>query len=166
MITPEQLAKSGSEHGEQSALFLWAKMNEGHEPRLKFMFAIPNGGSRGDDAKSRKIRGSMLKMEGVKPGTVDIFLPIPVPTQFTAPTSKWYHGLFIEMKKPSEKLKKGPNGPGPWDYGGVKDDQKEFLDFAVDQGYKCAVCYSWIEAANEIKFYLTGSYLDGRTQTD
>jgi len=114
------------------------------------------------------IRGANLKAEGVKPGVVDVFLPVPSPQWKLDPyvlgelhlARNWYHGLFIEMKAPAEKLKKGPNGPGPWDYGGVKPEQKDFLDAMVEQGYKCVVCYSWLEAANQIKLYLTGSGLE------
>lgn len=161
MITPESLAKSGTENAHQTALFQWAAMNQGNAPELRWLFAIPNGATFGDDAKSRAIRGGRMKAEGLRDGVVDVMLPVSRPHNFNIPTSWVYHGLFIEMKKPDVRLKRGPNGPGPWDFGGVSDNQKEFLDFAVAQGYKCVVCYSWYEAANEIKIYLTGSGLDG-----
>jgi hypothetical protein len=162
-MKPEQLAGE-SEHSHQVALFAWAALNVGNDPRLSLMFAIPNGGGRGNDRRTAMIRGAALKAEGVKPGVVDIFLPVPAPTDhrdkaYHYLAQHWYHGLFIEMKKPAAKLKRGPNGPGPWDYGGVDPDQKVFLDAMVEQGYKCVVCYSWIEAANQIKLYLTGSGL-------
>lgn len=158
-ITPESLAGE-SEHSHQAALFCWAALNVGNDPRLAYMFAIPNGGARGNDRKTAMIRGANLKAEGVKPGVVDIFLPVPAPRDFAAYGLTFvYHGLFIEMKKPAELLKRGPNGDGPWDRGGVKPDQKAFLNAMVEQGYKCVVCYSWVEAANEIKLYLTGSGL-------
>jgi hypothetical protein len=160
-MTPEQLA-GDSERSHQVALFAWAALNVGNDPRLKLMFAIPNGATFGDDAKSRAIRGARMKAEGLRPAVSDVFLPVPAPAQWYWPHSgpdQFYHGLFIEMKKPAAKLKRGPNGPGPWDYGGVDPDQKEFLDAMVEQGYKCVVCYSWLEAANQIKLYLTGSGL-------
>jgi hypothetical protein len=162
-VTPESLAGE-SEHSHQVALFAWAALNVGNDPRLKLMFAIPNGGARGNDRKSAMIRGANLKAEGVKPGVVDVFLPVPIerrdyevgPGMFKPGR---FAGLFVEMKKPAAKLKRGPNGPGPWDYGGVDQEQKDFLDAMVEQGYKCVVCYSWYEAANQIKIYLTGSGL-------
>lgn len=154
-MTPEQLAKSGTEHAHQRALFAWAALNVGNDPRLALMFAIPNGGARD------KITAGKLKAEGVKAGVPDIFLPVPgvrwVPPDIGVPI---YHGLFIELKKPAVKLKRGPNGPGPWDHGGVSDEQKAHLDALTAQGYKCVVCYSWYEAANQIKLYLTGKGLD------
>lgn len=158
-MKPEQLA-GDSEHSHQVALFAWAALNVGNDPRLKLLFAIPNGGARGSNQRDRVIRGAHMKAEGVKPGVVDVFLPVPVlRLNAMAQEYQWYHGLFIEMKKPAAKLKRGPSGDGPWDYGGVDPDQKVFLDAMVEQGYKCVVCYSWIEAANEIKLYLTGSGL-------
>lgn len=35
-------------------------------PELKWLHAIANGGARGDNEKSRAIRGGQLKAEGVK----------------------------------------------------------------------------------------------------
>lgn len=157
MITPESLAKSGKENAHQTALFQWAALNQRNAPELRWLFAIPNGATYGDDARSRAIRGGRMKAEGLRDGVVDIMLPVSRPHNFGVPTSWVYHGLFIEMKRPAERLKRDPTGP--WDTGGVSDNQKEFMDFATAQGYKCVVCYSWLEAANEIKLYLTGSGL-------
>lgn len=167
-ITPDQIANSGTEHGEQAALFMWAQANFGNDPRLRLLFAIPNGGARGDDQRARMIRGANMKAEGVKPGVPDVCLPVPslrwgydaYVMQEQHLFRNWYHGLFIEMKKPAAKLKRGPNGSGPWDNGGVDPEQKVWLDALTEQGYKCAVCYSWLEAANVIKIYLTGSGLE------
>jgi len=83
-MTPNQLAKSNTEHAHQVALFAyvavayqygfdvaddWAengpqafkrwrdrKATGPHVPALEWFHAIPNGGTRGDDAKSRAIR--------------------------------------------------------------------------------------------------------------
>ena len=35
MITPEQLAKSGTEHGHQAALFCWIALNIDRYPELE-----------------------------------------------------------------------------------------------------------------------------------
>jgi len=155
-MDPAKYAKD-SEHSQQVALFMWAAQNVVNAPELKWLHAIPNGATFGDDAKSRSIRGGRMKAEGLREGVSDVFLPCPRPTQFGVPTTQLYHGLYIEMKKPAAKLKRGPNGSGPWDHGGVSDTQKEFLDYATAQGYKCVVCYDWIEAAQAIKLYLTGN---------
>jgi hypothetical protein len=86
MLTPETLAKSGSEHAHQVALFQWIALQS--DPRLKLAFAIPNGGHRD------KVTAARMKAEGAKAGVWDIFLPV-----FTGSC-----GLFIEMKVGNNKL--------------------------------------------------------------
>ncbi len=85
-MRPSQLAKD-SEHSQQVALFAWCAVAKLHGfdvadaydagaklpapdplrpvavPALEWFHAIPNGGSRGDDEKSRAIRGGQLKAE-------------------------------------------------------------------------------------------------------
>ncbi len=192
MIRPDQLAKSGTEHGEQSALFCWAnvariygfdvanRFAEGEKfdfqalptglpvvPELAWLHAIPNGGSRGDDEKTRAIRGGALKAEGVKSGVADVFLPVPIwqtkrhdyevlppdnsdmsDFQFVESTEIAYCGLYIEMKKPAQRPVKAES------MGGVSEEQKEFGDFVKSQGYGWIVCYTWREAAQAIESYL------------
>lgn len=160
MLTPKDIAKKDSEHAHQSALFAYANVAMWHGfeaadkwadsgvlpmwntekpkalPMLKWLHAIPNVGSRGDSATSRGIRGQQLKAEGVKSGVSDVFLPFPV---------KHSHGLYIEMKRPGKKSTST---------GGLSDDQLEFLEFAQENNYKVAVCYSWQEAVMVLKTYL------------
>ena len=125
MITPEQLAKSGTEQGHQSALFCWAAMNLDKYPELKWMHAIPNGGYR------NKIEAARLKAAGVKAGVSDIFLPV---------SRGAYHGCYIEMKRPGEKAS-------------IK--QLEFGGYVRSKGYFFSVCDHWEKAVEEIKAYLT-----------
>lgn len=108
------------ESEEQSALFQWAA----YIPELKWMFAVPNGGSR----NQREARN--LKRQGVKAGVSDIFLPL---------ARGGYHGLFIEMKV-------GKNKPS--------DKQVEFINYANGQGYAAFVCYGFREAQTAITKYL------------
>lgn len=169
-MKPAQLARSGTEHGHQVALFAWIAIAIRHgfqaaddewcyasdgpdqEPRamrkygtanavpsLRWAHAIANGGSRGDDDKSRKIRGGALKAEGVRAGVPDVFLPWP--------TGMWA-GLYIEMKKPQgEKSRAGK----------LSEEQENFRDYARAAGYGWMMCYTWIEAKEVIKQYLTWS---------
>ena len=109
-MTPEQIAKSGTEHAHQAALFAWCALNVDKYPELKWFHAIPNGGLRD------KITASKLKAEGVKPGVSDTFLPVKRPP---------YSGLYIEMKKPGWKETK---------------EQKEFGDFVRHQGFEYFCC--------------------------
>lgn len=140
-MTPESLAKSGTEAGHQSALFCWAalELHNGRHELLRWLHAIPNGGARGDDEKTRKIRGGQLKAQGVKAGVADVFLPV-----LRLP----YSGLYIEMKKPDQR----PKTPGA--AGGLSDDQIEFRDFVQAQGFAWAVCYSWEDARDTLLQYL------------
>ena len=144
-MIPNQLAKSGTEHAHQVALFaycavaynngfeiadMWAKgthvPKKRHDdslavPALEWLHAIPNGGSRGDSAKSRQIRGGALKAEGVRSGVPDIFLPWP---------NAGFHGLYIEMKKPTQKPKRKGKG-------GMSEEQIKFKKYAqaLDYGF-------------------------------
>lgn len=152
-MSPWDLAKSGSEHGHQSALFAFVAMaiNKGFDAawnpacykdanlypmlenrlnELKWFHAIPNGGSLGDSEKSRMIRGAQKKAEGVKKGVADTHLPI---------RRNGFNGLYIEMKK----LKGGRLSP----------EQKEFRDFVLTQGYGWIHCKGWEEAAKTVQAY-------------
>ncbi len=135
-VTPEELAKSNTEHGHQCALFCWAQQNLAKYPELEWMFAIPNGGARGNDERSCIIRGGSMKAEGVKAGVFDILLPV----------GKYgMHGLFIEMKRPETKTQKA---------GTSSVDQKKFSVAMRANGYGTCICYSWIEAREIILQYL------------
>lgn len=181
-MTPDQLAKSGSEHGEQVALFAFCAVARIHGfkvawqwadtgvfpkhpeeidacetiPALEWLHAIPNGGSRGDDAKSRAIRGGQMKAEGVRQGVADVFLPWPIrieqeyddvgePAQYTEVV---WCGLYVEMKKPALKPKKEGTK------GGLSDEQVSFAEYAKRVGYGWIVCYTWREAAKAIQQYI------------
>ena len=113
-VTPEQLARSGTESAEQTALFCACALNVGKYPELKWFHAVPNGGSRGDTAGLRAMRGAQLVAEGVRSGVADTCLPVK-----RGP----YSGLYIELKKRSVKPKKATSK------GGLSDEQIEFGEF-------------------------------------
>lgn len=134
---PARFAQSGTEHGHQVALFAWAAIQTQTTPELRLLFAIPNGGSRGDSQRSAMIQGATLKAEGVKPGVSDTMLPV---------ARRGYHGLWIEMKKP----------------GGTESQaQIEWGAAMVDQGYWYACCDHWLKAA-----WLLASYLGMKDECD
>ena len=112
---------------EQRFLFEWASdMADLKWPELKFMFAIPNGGSR------HKIEAANLKKQGVKAGVPDVMLPVP---------RHGYHGLYIEMKR-----RRG---------GTLSRDQKTYIAFLREQGYKVEKCNGFHEAADVIEDYMS-----------
>jgi hypothetical protein len=106
---------------------------------LEWLHAIPNGGARGDNARSRAIRGNQLKAEGVKAGVYDMFLPFPL---------NGFSGLYIELKTPEKKAKTDRGA------GGVSEQQIAFGNYAVSAGYKAVVAYGADEAIEAIKEYL------------
>lgn len=123
-LNPADLAKSGSEHAHQVALFCWASQQFQTYPCLKLMYAIPNGGKRD------KITAANLKAEGVKAGTPDICLPVPV--------GPW-HGLYIELKV-------GDNKP--------TDEQTLTLAELKKMGYGALWVVGWEAARDVILAYL------------
>jgi len=158
-MTPEQLAKSGSEHAHQVALFAWANMAARYGlfaandckcytvkglaekclhyyndtiPELKLLFAIHNQGY-GDT-----IRGANAKAEGVKTGVSDIMLPVTV--FGGSHNTLLFAGLFIELKKPK--------------VGKISDAQSDFAIKVEAQGYKVAFCYGWQNARDQLLNYL------------
>lgn len=113
-----------SEHEEQSALFLWAQINQVRVPGIELMFAVPNGGYRlGKTARD-------LKAEGVKKGVPDVWLPVNGIHE-----NRPVVGLVIEMKYDRNK-------PTP--------EQEWWLDQLGKRGWGTVVCYSWREAAKVI----------------
>jgi len=124
-MTPEQLAKAGTEHAHQCALMCWAANNFETWPKLKKLFAIPNGGERNPIVASR------LKAAGVKSGVPDLMLPV---------ARHGFHGLFIEMKKPKGTI--GPNQPA-WEQA------------LKEEGYAHLYAYGWEQAASALQWWLT-----------
>jgi len=138
-ISPEHYAASGTEHGQQVALFMWASpTGEGGKwyPQLRLMHAIPNGGLRD------KITAGRLKAEGVKRGIPDIFLPWPV---------NGWHGLYIEMKRPTTRT----DGKARRRHGLTSEEQDTIRADLMWAGYGVATAYSYEEAKEIIVAYLT-----------
>lgn len=129
-ITPEQLCKSGSEDGHQAALFCYCAMNYTNHPQLRWLFAIPNGGSR-DIREANKLLAT-----GVKRGVPDLCLPVP---------RNQYAGLFIELKRPNSLGKLA---------GKPSEEQLEWMDFLREQGYMCRLCFGWEQARDCLLEYL------------
>ena len=125
MITPEQLASSGSEDGEQKALFCWIGLNLKTYPELKRLHHSPNGGSR------HKAEAAKFKAMGVRNGFPDLILILK---------RGEYSGLAIEMKK-----RKG---------GKVSDEQDDWGDYLLSQGFGFKICKGWEEARDTLISYL------------
>lgn len=109
---------------EQAIVIQWCNLQSKKYHELDLIYHCPNGGKR------NKREAHNLKLEGVKAGVPDLFLPV-------ARNGK--HGLYIEMKYGKNKC---------------TIEQIKWLDWLYKQGYKCKVCYSADEAINTIKNYL------------
>ena len=133
MITPQQIAKGGSEYSEQAALFAWCALNVGKYPDLKWYHSIQN-----EEKSGSAIRGNRSKISGTKKGVSDTCLPVKRGV---------YSGLYLELKRVSLKPKKKGKG-------GVSDQQLEFGAFVQSQGFGFVVCYGWEEAVKIIIQYL------------
>ena len=113
-----------SEDTERINVIQWACWNINRYPELKWLFHVPNGGSR------NKQEAVKLKQMGVKAGVSDLELPYPKGA---------YCGLFIEMKFGDNRQQK---------------TQKEFLEDMAAAGHFVATCYSAGEAIEVIEEYL------------
>ena len=132
LLTPEQLAASGTEHAEQTAVMQWSVLNGQHFPNLDLLHAVPNGGDR------KMSVAASLKAEGVKRGVPDLVLPVPMGA---------YHGLYIEMKVPGRETQKD---------GGRSPEQVKWHQRLRALGYAVATAYGWQAACWVIFTYYTG----------
>lgn len=97
-----------SEDTEQINVVSWACWNVNRYPELKWLFHVPNGGSR------NRAEAVKFKQMGVKAGVSDLQLPYPKGS---------YCGLFVEMKFGNNRQ---------------QDTQKEFLeDMAAAPDKRC-----------------------------
>lgn len=119
-----------SEDTEQINVIQWAEWNTSRYPELRWLYHVPNGGSR------NKTEAIKLKQMGVKAGVSDLCLPFPKGS---------YCGLFIEMKYGNNVQQKS---------------QKEFLSAMAGAGHFVATCYSAEDAIKIIEEYLNLSDLD------
>lgn len=128
-----------SEETEQIAVFQWAAMMQGKEPRLALLNASMNG------ILTNAHFGAKLKRLGRKKGFPDINLPVPrhkpfderVTTHLMADVS---YGLYIELKKQSG--------------GVVSPEQKWWHQQLTEMGYRVEVCKGAKAAIAAIEAYL------------
>lgn len=130
-VTDEVVAQPAvtapTEEDEQITLFEWAGRMTYTYPELRWLYHVPNGGSRG------KAEAGRFKAMGVKSGVPDVALDIP---------RGGLHGLRVEMKRR--------------DGGKLSDAQREWIDHYNAIGYRAVVCHGWQEAAKAIEEYLKG----------
>lgn len=127
MLSPEQIAKNGTEDCHQAAIFCWAALPETRAKYPEFhrlLFAVPNGGERNIKVAAK------MKATGTKADVSDIVLAVP---------SRGYHGLFIELKKEGGRARPG---------------QLEFINAVRQQGYAAEVIEGWKAAVRLLTWYM------------
>lgn len=134
VITPEYLARNGTEDGEHSAiiqavmLWIYPQYN-----LVELIYHVPNGGSRGATRQEGQRNGARMLALGTKSGTPDICLPIQ---------SLGFGALYIEVKKPDGK-------------GVLEPEQVSRLCRLQRAGNMCAVVDKWMTGYTLIRDYLS-----------
>jgi len=126
----EMHKEARSEHDEQVEVVKYC------DAKGILMFAIPNGTNKSLTAQR------MFKAEGLKSGVPDLMIPI---------ANKYYHGLFIEMKRRAKRLK---NGKKSTSHTKVRPEQEKWLNDLSERGYCVNVCYGADEAIEVIENYM------------
>ncbi len=129
-ITPEQLAKSGTEQALQTAYFAALADLRPQHPCLEWAHAIPNGGERNIAVASR------MKASGARSGVWDVCLPFP---------RGGHPFAYIEFKVPAVRGHKN---------GGCSDEQVKFGNAMAAHGAFLRVVYGWEEALKATLDYL------------
>ena len=134
VITPEYLARNGTEDGEHSAIIQAVMMYIYPQYNLvELIYHVPNGGSRGATRAEAQRNGARMQALGTKAGTPDICLPI---------ASLGFGALYIEVKKPDGS-------------GGLENEQVSRLVRLRRAGNMCAVVDEWKIGYQLIHDYLT-----------
>lgn len=121
-----------TEHDLQVHVFDVLRLNESLDPRLKWIYAVPNGNYR-----SWAI-GANLKLEGVKKGISDICLPFPG-SLIIEGIREYFPAAYIEMKSET---------------GAATPKQKEFFAFIEDESnYATLLAFHFDPALDFIEEY-------------
>lgn len=125
-----QCKEARTEHQEQVEVVKYLRRNK------ILHYAVPNGGHRHIKTASD------LKAEGVVAGVPDLVIAEP---------NRYYHGLYIEMKRRPKTLKSGKKS-----FAGIKvsDSQKVWMQELKHRGYEVIVCYGADDAIDVIEEYM------------
>jgi hypothetical protein len=151
-MKPEDLARSGSEFGEQGALFCWANLAETRRRFPHFYNAetkrckLYATNQNFTDA----VKGARAKQIGIQAGVADIFLPLP---------RHGCAGLYIELKRDPthpQNQRTGKRGKAIKAKSGATSEAQEAFGRQVRaDGYGWAVAHGWREAVAILERYLT-----------
>lgn len=119
-----------NEHTEQALLVAWANSHLKEYPCLKWLYSNLNGIPLSGRKSTRGRIMNYMKTEGATKGVPDLFLPV---------ARQGYHGCYVEMKKFGGRLSK---------------EQRDFMEFAKEQGYLVLVCFGHKTAIANLEWYL------------
>lgn len=122
------------EADDQAALFRWAEHFKAKYPELEFLNGSLNG------VPLSLVQAGKAKAAGMKKGFPDINLPV---------ARGGYHGLFIELK-----IKPYRNHKNKMVYPTTSKEQKHWLFWLTQHGYRAVVCKGFDAAVEEILAYL------------
>jgi len=106
-------------------------------------YAIPNENQSSFTNRAVAVRvEAKAKSMGKSKGVPDICIPIP---------NKYYHGLYIELKRARKRLK---NGKTTVSHTKVSQEQEKWIQKLKEQGYYALVCYGAEEAIEVIEKYM------------
>lgn len=114
-----------TEHEEAKAFAQAVELHAKRHPKLRLLFAVPNGGDR------HKATAGKLRAEGVKAGVPDYILPV---------AAGGYHGLAIELKRRKR--------------GQTSREQKQWIEALRAEGWRAEVCRGWEQALAVLGDYL------------
>lgn len=113
-----------SEDDLQISCFQWIELMRPAHPILEWIIHVPNGGKRPRGAAGK------LKAMGVKPGVLDVLLPLPF---------NGWAGLAIEMKVGRNK---------------TTEQQDDWLQVFEASGYYTAVCHTLEDFMSHVNRFL------------
>ena len=120
-----------TERQEQRALVKWLNLH----PQLKDFFCKNNNEGKRTEAQTWN-----LKLEGLRPGVSDLFIPYP------SRTGK-YSGLWLEVKRDMHYPPSAHKATS-WML------QEEWIARMKSVGFAGEFCYGWIDGKNIIESYL------------
>lgn len=130
------MPRNSPELAEQVGLFRFRDLYAHLYPQLRWLHSSLNGVHLSDAQRDK------AKASGMTAGIPDVFLPMPKESagqRLSVYEGPEFYGLYIEMKVGKNRL---------------TAEQEAFFIEARANGYRCEVCYSWVEAARVILDYL------------
>lgn len=151
-MKPEANPKA-QEEKEQKYLMDWARKQRVYGDDVlsgafisDYLYAVPNGGSRGfrvdDRGRRYSVEGQKLEAMGLKAGVSDLVLPL---------ARCGFHQLFIELKREFSAFPNASEAKAA-----ASDAQLYWIEKMKRAGNAAVICYGWAEAQEVLGPYAAG----------